>query len=75
MGYASIGYASGSHLVVGHEHEVSSEIIAFRRFDYRYDLSFVSILLSFHNRILLSYHVVPYRKSVQHQRLSSWCDR
>jgi hypothetical protein len=28
MGYASIGYASGSHLMLGHQQEVSSEIIA-----------------------------------------------
>jgi len=31
MVYASIGYASGSHLMVGHQQEVSSKIIAFRR--------------------------------------------
>ena len=31
MGYASIGYASGSHLLVGHQQAVNSEIIAFRR--------------------------------------------
>jgi hypothetical protein len=31
MGYAPIGYASASHLVVGHQQAVSSEKIAFRR--------------------------------------------